>query len=190
MAKTKTLIPCATCGSRLNKNDHCDFCHQGPKDTIKVLVCTLCGDEIQSNQKFECENRNDFYHIGCFAEKIAVAGYINHQNRFDGMLDEMIEYDDIQRPAEILLAEPEPPLVTGILVQMKATGWKLGSIIFGTEPAPEKEACDNASPRTEIVRLEDPKEVKEIISKMNTENWCLSSIIFNTKPDRDDRAPQ
>lgn len=178
MAKTKTLIPCTTCGNSLNKNDHCDFCHQGPKDTLKVLVCVFCEDEIRSDQKFECENRNDFYHVDCFAEKIAIDGYINHQNRFGGILDEMIEYDDIERPAELLLAEPEPPLVTGILAQMKATSWKLASIIFGSEPKELKQEYPKPENKP-IVPQEDPPQVAEILARMKNTNWKLDSLIFS-----------
>ena len=134
MAKIKTSIPCVSCGNQINKNGHCENCRREWTDGDKKIVCIWCDEEITDN---ELRGRGDeegapLFHLDCLVEKEYIREDIAYMNKFGGLLSLIFRDADKTRKCEE--DKSEPPLVTGILAQMNATNWKLGSIIFDTTP--------------------------------------------------------
>jgi hypothetical protein len=189
MAKMKVLIPCVSCGSQLNKNGHCEFCRQEWKDQNRKFICCWCDREITDG---ELRGRGDeegapLFHLDCLVEREYIHEDIAYQNKFGGLLSAIFAEADkiLKKEADKI----EPPLVTGILVQMKATNWQLSSLIFDLEPRVDSEQPEDKS----IVKLgpvADPNEVRELLSKMESENWQLDSLIFDTKSDEENNTPK
>lgn len=189
MAKMKVLIPCVSCGGSLNKSGHCEFCRREWRDSSKKYICCWCEKEITDD---ELRGRGEeegapLYHLNCLVEREYIYEDIAYQNKFGGLLSAIFaEADRILRRE---IDKVEPPLVTGILVQMRATKWQLSSMIFETDPIIIPETPEEKS----IVRYgasPDPKEVKEILSQMQSENWQLGSMIFNIAPDEKENPSQ
>lgn len=129
----KVLIPCVSCGGSLNKNGHCEDCRREWENRGEIFVCCWCDREITDNK---LRGRGDeegapLYHLNCLVEKEYIREDIVYQNKFGGLLSAI--FADADRLRKTNEDKAEPPLVTGILAQMNATNWQLGSIIFNTE---------------------------------------------------------